>query len=345
MKQQTEETHALLEALCQDRGILAALIVAQCLALIISLSLPHTENFWLGLAQVSCFIILITSASLSILYLSLPHSKKVASKYSSLLVLLVVISATAIASWIVIEHSLFDVNESLWFMLSNCIIAAIVVVLYTQFMAIHSEQAKAENLLINAKLDALQARIRPHFLFNTLNSIAELTHQSPEAAEEATMALASLSKAAMRVGQDSSLMAEVELAKQYISLEKWRFGERLNVQWQIPTRIEDIDLPCLTLQPLLENAVYYSLGSSNNESLIVVKAVSTNRSITVIVENSIAEGVENSNSNGIGINNITDRLRLKFGERALLNHHKRNGVYRVKLVIPKDEYRAQSTHS
>ena len=334
---QNRDSYALIDTLCQERGVLSALVVAQILALVVCLNQPSHTYFWQDLAQVSFFIILITAISLSCIYLIKPYISTKRVHLSPIIVFTVVVGVTLLSSMLVMHHNLFYIDSPMWFVLSNCFTAAAVAVLYIQFMQMHREGSRTKKALVQTKLDALQSRIRPHFLFNSLNIVAELTHQDAQAAEEAVLALASLSKAAMNAGQDSNLAEELTLAQRYIQLEQWRYGERLKVDWQLGDVQLPLSIPCLTIQPLLENAVHYSMQGCDGTSQINVQLVDSNKSVTVLVENTVSQKYSEHKGNGIALENIAHRLQLKFGASAQLHTRKHQGSFRGKLVIPKEQ--------
>lgn len=331
------QSNTLLFSLCQERGVLSALVVAQVLAFIISLSYLG-EGFWQWLGQVTLLVQFIAAASLAALFALSRLPFVLGQKTQIVLVVVIVVLTTAMTSLYVAQLSLFYSQHPYVFAFKNSLIALLVIALFVQFMAIHHEQAKVHSAFARAELDALQARIRPHFLFNTLNTIAELTYHDAKAAEESTLALASLSRAAMNVGQSSTLHDELELAKRYIKLEQWRFGERLSVNWQLPAHLPNVNLPCLTLQPLLENAVFYGVESNPAGGQINVEVVFSQQSVVVVVQNPIAgtkPEQKKRKNNGIALDNIAKRLAIIFAGKASLNGREIDNAYRVKLVIPR----------
>ncbi|WP_343064152.1 sensor histidine kinase [Marilutibacter penaei] len=121
---------------------------------------------------------------------------------------------------------------------------------------------RARQLAIRAKqaeLEALQARIRPHFLFNTLNTGAALVHQRPEAVEQLLLDLSDLFRAALAGPQQIPLEDELALARRYLEIEGLRFRDRLRVEWSLPRTIPDVTVPALTIQPLVENAIRHGV--------------------------------------------------------------------------------------
>ena len=140
----------------------------------------------------------------------------------------------------------------------------------------------------------------------------------------------------MRSGQSVLLNDEVTLSKQYIALETWRFGERLKVNWHIPSDLPALNIPCLTLQPLIENAVCHGVETSEDGATINVELHITTGYITMIVSNPITASKEQTRpNNGMALDNIRQRLNIYYKNKAQLTITNRDGVYRVKVVIPK----------
>ena len=330
--------YSLLTTLCQTRGVLSALVVGEALALIISFGVSALENFWVVLGQVSLLVQFIVSLSFALLYALNGIRAQLSDNIQAGAVIGTLVLVTFMTTLYISYLALFAEQAPVWFVIKSCAISALVAALFVQFMAIYNEHAKAHSAYASAQLDALQARIRPHFLFNTLNTIAELAHQDAHAAEESALALASLSRAAMNVGKQSTLNDELQLAQRYIALEQWRFGTRLAVQWSIPDMVHNIAMPCLTLQPLLENAVLHGVEASATGSLIEVEVYLSEQSATVIVSNSVSANSESKRShNGIALANIRKRLAILYHGRARLSQHRFDNRYRVKLVIPRME--------
>ncbi len=141
----------------------------------------------------------------------------------------------------------------------NMTVSGIIAAVLLRHMTIHARwrsQIKAE---AEARLDALQARMRPHFLFNSLNTIASLLRSRPDQAEELVLDLADLFRTSLRRDQRWTTLAdETALARRYLNIEQQRLGDRLRVEWRLDALPEDALLPPLSLQPLVENAVYHA---------------------------------------------------------------------------------------
>jgi two-component system, LytTR family, sensor histidine kinase AlgZ len=187
--------------------------------------------------------------------------------------------------------------------------------------------------LPEARLQALQARIRPHFLFNSLNSVLSLIRSEPARAEAALQNLADLYRVLMADNRDlSPLSREMELARAYLDLEGMRLGERLHVDWRTDNAPADALLPPLLLQPLLENAVYHGIEANPQGGRIGIDIFARGHQLHLVVRNPIGSAVRPGNS--MAISNIRERLNLHFDAEARLSTHEAGGEFHVQVVMP-----------
>ena len=191
-----------------------------------------------------------------------------------------------------------------------------------------------------ARLQALTARIRPHFLFNSLNAVLSLIRSEPKRAETALEELAELFRALMRDHRDLLPLAdEIALCRQYLDLEKLRLGERLNVEWGVLDIPEDLKVPPLLLQPLLENAVYYGIEPSNEPGTVRIRFARKGNELHIGLANPCVAGSPASGGNHMAIANIRERLALYYDLEARLETDEvelKSGrrEYRVRIVLP-----------
>ncbi len=190
------------------------------------------------------------------------------------------------------------------------------------------------------KVEALTARIRPHFLFNSMNTLAALIAIDAARAEQVVEDLSELFRAALKAGEvDIPLDEEIALAQHYLRIEQLRLGERLHVQYDLVDLPAKLKVPSLLLQPLVENAVYHGiqpLAAGGTVRLSVKIAAAT---VKITVENPFdarLDKVTSTAGNGMALANISARLRLAFGERANLQTHALDGRYVAILTIPLD---------
>ncbi|GAB3064315.1 sensor histidine kinase [Stenotrophomonas tumulicola] len=191
-----------------------------------------------------------------------------------------------------------------------------------------------------AEADALQARIRPHFLFNSMNLIASLVRRDAAVAERAVLDLSDLFRAALGAGDgDSTLQEECELAERYLSIETLRLGERLQVRWQ---RDDDLPwqqpMPRLVLQPLVENAVLHGISRLPEGGLIDLQLGCADGMLQIVIRNPApdpdAPALLLSRGTGHAQHNIAHRLGWRFGARARVTAGWSGGYYECCIVIP-----------
>lgn len=336
MSKSMQPNALLFGPLFTERGVLATLVVGQVIATILAFAPTASHGTWVRLGIISLFIQLTFLLSLSALYLTRNLLSRHSQLVQSISLFLSLIMTTILMSILAITmiDGIVDIAKPWIFVSHNLLIVFLVACLFVQFLTIYFEKHKQTQSLARVELDALQARIRPHFLYNSLNTAAELTQCDPDAAENAILALAALSQAALKAGKGVTLQDEIALTKQYISLESWRFGERLKVNWELPGSLPDISIPCLTLQPIIENAICYGVEPFSKGSQINVLSNVSKQSITFIVENQIPTTEHERTGNGMALDNIRQRLNLYYKGRATLNISVRNSTFRVKLVLP-----------
>lgn len=186
----------------------------------------------------------------------------------------------------------------------------------------------------DARLQALQARIRPHFLFNSINAVLSIVRSQPKRAETALEDMADLFRMAMSGDTDLvALTQEITLAKQYLALESLRLGERLRVDWTLDAPTDAL-IPPLILQPLLENAVYHGIEPLAEGGLIRVTIQCDGKQLLLEVINPIGDYPTRMSGNGMAVTNIRERLALQFDVEAHYDVEILPGTYCVRLQIP-----------
>lgn len=192
--------------------------------------------------------------------------------------------------------------------------------------------------LAEARLQALQARIRPHFLFNSLNAVLSLIRTEPRRAETTLEDLADLFRILMRDSREiTTLGNEVRIGMQYLSIEKIRLGERLQVKWDMENIAGDVlqraTTPALLLQPLLENAVHYGVEPSQENAVINVAIARIRDRIEIVMTNPHHADVV-STGNHMALDNIRERLALLYDMEAQLTTNVVGGQFEVRLYLP-----------
>ena len=186
-----------------------------------------------------------------------------------------------------------------------------------------------------AEADALQARIRPHFLFNSMNMIAGLLPREPALAERAVLDLSDLFRAALGAGETSTLAEELDLAERYLAIEQLRFGDRLVVRWE---RMEPLPwalpLPRLLLQPVLENAVLHGISRLSEGGVVEIRLASVGGQLVIRVRNPVPSTSGRTRGAGHALKNISNRLTYMFGAGAAVECYWEEGSYTCELRIP-----------
>jgi two-component system sensor histidine kinase AlgZ len=217
--------------------------------------------------------------------------------------------------------------------------------LVAQFLLIGYFRLRARALspaITEARLQALQARIRPHFLFNSLTAVLSLMRSEPRRAESALEDLADLFRVLMRDNRDLTPLAdEVELCRQYLALEQLRLGDRLEIDWNVKSMPGDALVPPLVLQPLLENAVYHGIEPLTERGLLSINIFLSRDEVHAILKNPyVANGARHQVGNRMALENIRERLALHFDAEASLESRITRDSYEVHIRMP---YRTQKS--
>ena len=189
--------------------------------------------------------------------------------------------------------------------------------------------------LSEARLQALQARIRPHFLFNSINAVLSLIREEPKRAEESLEDLADLFRVLMADNRDlSTLLREVELTRQYLSLEQLRLGERLLVEWHTEKMPGEALVPPLVLQPLVENAVYHGIEPRSEPGVISIHVYKVRDEVHLVLRNPYRSDGDHHVGNKMALGNIRERLALHFDAEASLKTSVTDNAFQVHIVMP-----------
>lgn len=185
-----------------------------------------------------------------------------------------------------------------------------------------------------ARLAELQSRIRPHFLFNTLNSAIALVRAEPAKAEAVLEDLSELFRHALADPAESvTLGQEIALAQRYLAIEQIRFGDRLQVQWSLDASADEAKLPPLLLQPLVENAVKHGVEPSASGAQLRISTLRRGGKVVIKVTNSTPAGV-GERGNGLALANVRERLVLLHDVQAQFKTVFKDGVFQVRLEVP-----------
>lgn len=186
-----------------------------------------------------------------------------------------------------------------------------------------------------AELEALQARIRPHFLFNTLNTGAALVHARPEEAEQLLLDLADLFRAALSGPSELPLQEELGLARRYLEIERLRFGDRLSVAWDLPDPLPEVRVPTLSIQPLVENAIRHGIEPSPTGGRLDVRVSRRPGVVQVVVGNDLpGPGTRPAAGHQVGLASARERIEALSEGRGRLETKVEGGRYIATITLP-----------
>jgi two-component system sensor histidine kinase AlgZ len=223
-----------------------------------------------------------------------------------------------------------DAVEGLTRTLALAAIATLLLLAYLRLLTRAYSPALAE-----ARLQALQSRIRPHFLFNSLNAVLSLIRRDPRRAERALEDLADLFRVLMQDNRSFVPLAdEIALLERYAALEALRLGERLSVTWELEAAPMDALMPPMVLQPLLENAVYHGVEPGTGEGRVQVRIQRHGARVHVRVDNPYIEEHAHRQGNRMALENIRERLQLFFDAEASIAMRVADGRYVVEMEMP-----------
>jgi two-component system sensor histidine kinase AlgZ len=330
-----------LPELCESEALLGLVLAAELLVLVLVLADARQVSFdWIRLALTSLFvqwIVLLSAGVLCRLRPLLARLKPALAGIScALIVVALTLGCTAVADHYELVGPLQRLDEMNLY-LRHGLIAAIMSALLLRYFYLQSQWRRQQQAELRARIESLQARIRPHFLFNSLNSIASLIVIDPVKAEQAVLDLSDLFRASLARPDTLVLWSEeLELAQRYIAIEQYRCGDRLSMAWRVDDVPEDMLIPQLILQPLLENAVLHGIQPRIEGGTIEVDAKVESGFFELIVSNPYDDAVKQVPSRGTrqGLVNIEARLVALFGAGASLTSQSREGRHVTRLRYP-----------
>jgi len=324
-------------------------LVAELVAILLTLA-SHTTpgTFLTELAKMSMFILWLGLLGAAVLCKIRPWVEKFgATKAFVISFVLLEVLSLAIAE---ITYQLTGIygeaviinDTHAAFLLRTFAISAIIIALAMRYLYISSEWRRSIVLEAQARISALQALIRPHFLFNSMNTIASLTRTDPRQAEEAVEDLADLLRANLGGPKDrTSLKEELEVAAIYQRIEKLRLGERLTVNWNVGELPMRALIPSLTIQPLLENAIYHGIELLPDGGEVTVNGIRTDDDLEIEIRNPIpADPSVGKGGNQMALANIRQRFELAYGAKAAVSVEESEDAFSVKLKFPCEEHQA-----
>lgn len=325
--------------LCRLDAVMISLVLTQLFAVIVGLT--SSQNIlmdweFLGLFSMFCHAIVLSSSAVICQSRRLFSGKSLVFVSGYCLGALLLVTGAYSALFLNLRPPGLETPN--WIFLGKgAIISVILGGLMLRYFYLQHQWRMQKQAELNSRLQALQARIRPHFLFNSMNSIASLISIDPERAEDAVLDLSELFRATLK---NQSLLTpldeELALCRRYLNIESLRLGPRLQVDWQIEEAVGRIQIPPLTLQPLLENAIYHGIQPRTEGGTITVKAYLNKNSAYILISNPEPHEPSKHKGNNMALENIRSRLKSLFGHEAIIKTSHLDQRYTVTVRVPRE---------
>ncbi|MGB5835041.1 MAG: histidine kinase [Thiohalocapsa sp.] len=326
---------------------LGLVLYGELLAILLTLASPSPlSSFWVRLGPLSLLVLVVALLSATLLCLLRRALRKLGGGLSVGVALALVVGsalgAAYAAAWMLPwaeSGGLFPDDGARGLLIRAGLISAIVGAMMLRYLYLHDQWRAQVEAVANARFQTLQARIRPHFLFNSMNTIASLTQTDPRLAEEVTEDLADLFRASLTTEASSaSLDQELELIRRYLNIEAQRLGDRMSVQWDLVDLPGEAQVPPLILQPLVENAVYHGIQPSTEPGRIQIvgryRRGMVNLSIRNTLPNPRMMTANPHRGNRMALDNVTERMEAMFPGVARVTQSLVDGDYLVRLAFP-----------
>lgn len=343
----------LLPDFCAPLAVLAVLVIVALTALLMALAdAGFGPDFWTSLARKLLFLVWTGLLGAALLCAVRRHiagySAALGATVVMALVALLIAAISGIAVWVLASPVINPSNmlgllptEHWLFLARNLALGLIVTALALRYFYVSQQWRLNVETQAHMRISALQARIRPHFLYNSMNTIASLTRTDPALAEGTVLDLADLFRASLREQRNLVPMEEeLELTRSYQRIEQQRLGERLRVRWDVAALPPRALIPSLTLQPLLENAIGHGIENRPGGGEVIVEGSVADGVLLLTVRNPLPPENPRGHAgagHGIALDNIRERLTLLFGSRASLTAGRRGDEFVAQLRFPVTE--------
>ena len=340
-EKQAQLDNYFIPDLCRGQGLLGLLVIAGLFAVLMTLMRTGISAFdFLLLAKVALQVFWI--ALLSAVFLCqarrflnhLPLREIALINFSLILLAAAICAAVAQLSSSYLLDGIWQIDY-LW-IINTVVIAAIPAGAILRLFYFQHQLRQQQGASQQARIEALQSKIRPHFLFNSMNSLASLISTDPDKAEETLENLCDLFRYALHDGTEGvSLQLEVDACKKYLQIEKLRLAERLQYDWDIDVDMENISVPALLLQPLIENAVFHGIQPARKGGYLKIRIYRDGEWVCIDLVNSLETNGEQRFQKPAGhnmaINNLRHRLDAFFNQQADLQETVKQNHYHTRM--------------
>ncbi len=337
-----KSSQAYLPDFCAPGTVLVILLVAELVAIVLTLASYVPGTFLTELSKMSMYLLWLALLGDALLCRMRPWAEKQGNTQAFVICFLVLLimclllaEVTYQLTGIFAEAVIIDDSHS-GFLLRTFAISSIVIALAMRYLYVSSEWRRSILVEAESRISALQAMIRPHFLFNSMNTIASLTRSDPRQAEEAVEDLADLMRANLGGLKDrTTLKEELEVAAIYQRIEKLRLGDRLKVRWDVAELPMRAKIPSLTIQPLLENAIYHGIELLPDGGEVVVSGKRVDDKLDISITNPVATGhTRKKSGNKMAMTNIRQRFDLAYDGQASVDVTASESEFSVQMIFP-----------
>jgi two-component system sensor histidine kinase AlgZ len=334
-------TRRWLPQFCRLPTLFAVMLVAELVAVIVVLAAGGRGAWLARLAVVSVFVQWLALLDVVVLCSLRPTLDRLAPRFAFVLAWVLAVLVTALGSAVV--HSIDRAlglglsgppAGGVRFVLVNAVLCALIAAVLLRYLHVQDRWRERVSATAKAEVDALQARIRPHFLFNSMNTIASLVRTRPAEAERSVLDLAELFRAALGAGNPmGTLGEEIDLIGNYLRLEQLRLGDRLRTEVHLDELPRDFPLPRLLLQPLVENAVYHGIQPLPAGGEIRIDGTRDGDGIAIAISNPLPREAAPAR-NGLALESVRARIGYHFGDRARFTIEQDAAHFVVQLFLP-----------
>lgn len=332
----TTETH-LLPDFCGDETLLRLLIFAILFALLVSLLRVPGDQPLIDTGLVLLFITWVAMSSMLLLCLLQSRLRRLALAWQIATPPVIVVLNTTLVH-LGAEYFHLVTSDDRLQVIGVAIVVSLIAMHYLYLIAAWKREISH---VAHAREQALRARVRPHFLFNSMNTIVGLIRSDPARAEQITLDLADLFRATFNTAPTHPLSAELELIRAYLAIEQSRFGERLELTYDIAeAHDETLEIPALLLHPLVENAIQHGIAPVPSGGRVWVHAHPDGPAIVIRIGNTF--GAQTGPGTHTAGDEARARLRQFFGEQARIDTRQGPNTFEIIIVLPRDPNPAES---
>ncbi|AFP29441.1 sensor histidine kinase [Marinobacter sp. BSs20148] len=324
--------------LCRVRALFMLLVTSELVVL--ALAMVQAQHDWIDWGYFGLLSLFVQWTLLTSVAMICPLRPRLAqlSVASATFVIVVLVLADVFAFSLFADRVLNPgPGAPQWHNIAKkMLLAMLTTLIVLRYFYLQHQWQQQQEAELQARLSSLQSRIQPHFLFNSMNTIASLIASDPQRAEDAVLDLSELFRASLSTSEQLiPLQRELELCQHYLDIEALRLGDRLQLQWHIADGLQNQAIPPLTLQPLVENAIYHGIQPRAQGGIVRVEAQASGDFVYLLVQNPKPEpGHSGHHGNRMALDNIQARIQALFGDRAVLKHSHQGDIYTVTLRLP-----------